>query len=67
MKKKTITASAPQAAEGRPTAIFPNYTPTEMNEQIARLAYTLWLNHGCPEGTQESDWLAAEQRLTGTR
>ena len=67
MKKTSIVASAPQQAEGRPTAVFPMYMPTEMTEQIARLAYNLWQNHGCPEGTKESDWLAAEQRLIGAR
>jgi hypothetical protein len=32
-------------------------------EQIARLAYTYWLNRGCQEGSAEEDWLRAEQEL----
>jgi Protein of unknown function (DUF2934) len=28
---------------------------------IAQLAYALWQQRGCPEGSAESDWLEAEQ------
>lgn len=30
---------------------------------IAELAYLLWEEHGCPNGSAESDWLEAEQRV----
>jgi hypothetical protein len=30
---------------------------------IGELAYHLWQARGCPEGTAEQDWLAAEKQL----
>ena len=30
---------------------------------IARLAYALWQQRGCPEGSAERDWLEAEQHV----
>ena len=35
--------------------------PTE--NQIAALAYQLWVAKGCPLGTNREDWLLAEARL----
>ncbi|HVO99319.1 MAG TPA: DUF2934 domain-containing protein [Bryobacteraceae bacterium] len=32
-------------------------------EDIAALAYALWQERGCPEGTPEEDWFRAEQNL----
>jgi hypothetical protein len=37
------------------------------HEDIAKLAYALWREQGCPEGTQKDDWLRAEQELTANR
>jgi hypothetical protein len=34
-----------------------------MHEEIAALAYSFWLERGCPEGTPEQDWFRAEQEL----
>jgi Protein of unknown function (DUF2934) len=30
---------------------------------IAQLAYALWQQRGCPEGSAESDWLEAEEKV----
>jgi hypothetical protein len=30
---------------------------------IAELAYQLWVTRGCPEGSEELDWLEAERQL----
>ena len=30
---------------------------------VARLAYRLWLERGCPEGSPEEDWYRAEREL----
>jgi hypothetical protein len=38
-------------------------SPTE--EDIAVLAYSLWQQRGCPEGSADSDWLRAETILFG--
>jgi hypothetical protein len=34
-----------------------------LHEQIAALAYTLWQERGCPEGSAEEDWFRAEKEL----
>ena len=34
-------------------------------EDIALLAYALWQERGCPEGSSEEDWFRAEQELAG--
>ena len=36
-------------------------------EEIASLAYRLWQQRGCPEGSPEADWLRAEQELATSR
>ncbi len=35
------------------------------HEDIAALAYALWLERGCPEGSPETDWFEAERRAAG--
>ena len=37
------------------------------HEDIAALAYAHWQEKGCPEGTQEENWLRAEQELIANR
>lgn len=32
-------------------------------EEIASLAYALWLQRGSPEGSPDEDWFRAEQEL----
>jgi hypothetical protein len=38
--------------------------PTEA--EIADRAYQLWMERGCPEGTDQQDWLEAERELQGS-
>jgi hypothetical protein len=33
------------------------------NEEIQARAYELWQQRGCPEGSPEVDWLAAENQI----
>ena len=35
--------------------------PTE--SEISTVAYQLWLDHGCPDGSDREDWLRAEAML----
>jgi len=35
----------------------------DFHEQVATLAYRLWQERGCPEGSPEVDWVQAEQQL----
>lgn len=41
--------------------------PSEMEDRsqqdIANLAYALWQQRGCPEGSPEEDWLQAEKMI----
>ena len=30
---------------------------------VAELAFALWQERGCPDGSAETDWLEAEQRI----
>ena len=39
-----------------------NVDPTQ--EQVAALAYQLWLQRGCPVGSDQEDWFRAEAQLT---
>lgn len=32
-------------------------------QDIAALAYALWQERGCPEGSPDEDWFQAEERL----
>ncbi len=36
-------------------------------EQIAALAYQLWQDRGCPEGTPDEDWFRAERELARSK
>jgi hypothetical protein len=39
--------------------------PTD-DETIRRLAYDLWQARGCPVGSADTDWFAAERQLENT-
>jgi hypothetical protein len=34
-----------------------------MQENLEKLAYGLWQERGCPNGSPEIDWLEAERKL----
>jgi hypothetical protein len=38
--------------------------PAPSQHEIATLAYALWQQRGCPEGSPDVDWLKAEAELT---
>ena len=40
-------------------------SPTE--SEIAAVAYQLWLNNGCPAGSDQEDWFRAEAALKKAR
>ena len=39
------------------------YAPETSMHDIAKLAYVLWQQRGCPYGTPEFDWFEAERKL----
>jgi hypothetical protein len=36
-------------------------------DEIAELAYQLWVKRGCPDGSPDEDWLRAEEELLHNR
>ena len=65
-------AVAPKVAQPRAKAAVSTHktrttstaAPTEITtQQIADLAYFMWLDRGCPAGTPEEDWHKAESEL----
>lgn len=59
-----MTKQATRLAHELP-AVHSEIHPTQAD--IAALAYALWQEKGCPEGTQEEDWHRAEQEFTANR
>ena len=57
----------PTARQQSPTEITVKIATTPEPDQIASLAYALWQQRGCPEGSPEADWLRAEEQLTTSR
>lgn len=57
----------PETNTGKPTATAgasqSQPSGASMQEDIARLAYALWQQRGCPSGSAEFDWFEAEQKL----
>jgi Protein of unknown function (DUF2934) len=48
----------------RTKAVSDSHLPeTSMQEDIAKLAYALWEQRGCPQGSPDFDWLEAERKL----
>lgn len=54
---------------GRPRAVFVDAERSDAipDEEIALVAYGLWLARGRPEGTDREDWSEAERRLREER
>jgi len=40
--------------------------PTVDDEAVKAMAYQLWLERGCPIGSEEEDWYQAEAALRNT-
>jgi len=57
-----MVAQETQQPESPETSV-PSPEPQIAQEQIASLAYALWQQRGCPEGSSEEDWFRAEQEL----
>jgi len=62
----TVTPGAVQRdldkTSGKPRYPIP-VSSTVPHEHIAQLAYSLWQQRGCPQGSAEKDWFDAERRL----
>lgn len=49
---------------GKPV-IIPDTVQEPKHEQIAALAYDLWIERGSPHGSHEEDWHRAAEQLRG--
>ena len=49
-----LPSSAKKGTETQPTILAPQ-------EDVAIVAYVLWQQRGCPEGSPEVDWIEAEE------
>jgi len=60
-----------RAQELQPTASpetsMPSDQPQPTHEQIVSLAYVLWQQRGCPDGSPDEDWFTAEKELLARR
>ena len=63
--RRTRTAHRKPVAETLVAVIESSETvKADINSaDIARLAYSLWEERGCPDGSPEVDWLRAEELL----
>jgi Protein of unknown function (DUF2934) len=48
---------------GAATAPDSHGQETSMQENLAKLAYGLWQERGCPQGSPAVDWAEAERKL----
>jgi hypothetical protein len=48
---------------GTASASHSQVPETSMQENLEKLAYGLWQERGCPNGSPEIDWVEAERKL----
>jgi len=56
-RARRVASNVAASPESRPTATDPDRT------EIAALAYQLWFERGCPNGSDQEDWYRAEGML----
>jgi hypothetical protein len=66
-RAEDVESSAPdlaqECANGKDHSFEPMQVPLGVHSEISRLAYSLWCQRGCPDGSPEVDWFAAEQKF----
>ena len=58
MKTKAVKRGGPTEPVVEPPA------DSQFTEQLAKLAYVLWEERGCPHGSPDADWYQAEREMT---
>jgi Protein of unknown function (DUF2934) len=64
---QSLSTSIPEddrTATEQTLASSPEAVERSRSEEIARLAYVLWQQRGCPPESAETDWREAEQQLS---
>jgi hypothetical protein len=59
--------SAPRRAKASATKPGVPVPATPTTEQIANLAYSIWVERGCGGGSAEENWFEAERQLLTRR
>lgn len=49
--------------DDQPLELIPDSPYESRHEFVEELAYKLWLHRGCPLGSPDTDWFAAEQAV----
>lgn len=63
MPGKTLTrTTVPENLAGMENAVI-QPAKTASQAEVAELAYRRWIERGCPQGSPEEDWFAAEKEL----
>ena len=62
MPSAAATMMLEMSTVSEPVKTAATVSPTE--DEIAALAYQLWLDNGCPVGSDQEDWFRAEAMLT---
>jgi hypothetical protein len=71
VEQGSATATAPALEKQAPTR--PDYPDLNSllaaleHERIAALAYSYWQQRGCPDGSPDYDWLAAQRHIRENR
>ena len=58
---------ARQSLRGAPTGTSGSGGIEPETEEVAALAYQLWIERGSPHGSHEEDWYRAEEELRGAQ
>ena len=62
-KSKTASAVDSEHYPEQHEVDDPAFTAAPTREEISLRAWELWQEHGCPNGSADSDWLEAEREL----
>ncbi len=46
-----------------PAKVLANSPERDIRDDVSELAYKLWQDRGCPDGSPEEDWFRAEKQL----
>lgn len=61
------TAGSQKSSQQQTNDVFNIEVQRPSHEEIATMAYYIWLSEGCPEGCAERHWFEAEAQLIRTR
>lgn len=61
-RKKTVTTKQPLTPQAVPAA-RKNVVPINLDDEIRRRAYELYLERGSAPGSERDDWMLAEQQI----